>query len=318
MITIGALFIDRLQQDSWLYIFGLLYLAGSCTLPTWLFQGLEDMRHITWINLTAKIGNTLLVFMIIKQPEDYQYTIGLFGIANLLSGIVGIIYACYKYKLILRWQPVTILYSEVRSGLYYFLSSFSSVAFSNSTVFILGLFVANDVLGKYGIAEKIIFAIWQLISVFSQATYPVICRLAIDSHESILKFMRRYYIPFTVIIGVMCALMAVMAEEIVLALSGSIQADIVLLLRILCLFPFVVCLNVSAHQLLLVYEKQKANALIFNVSVVINASVCVVLSSNYGAVGAAYSAIFTQIIVTLTLHWVLATRYPMYALWATD
>ena len=315
IVIIGIIFTNKLEQDIWLYTFGFLYLAGSCVLPTWLFQGLEDMRHITWINLIAKLGATFLIFMVIKQPVDYYYAIGLFGIANLVSGVIGIVYACHTYKLTLRWQSVSKISAEVRAGFYYFLSSFSSVAFSNSTIFILGFFVANDVIGKYAIAEKIIFAAWQLISIFSQATYPVICRLAIESHKSVLTFIKKYYIPFTIFIGLLCAFVAVLAEEIVHIINDFNQPDIVLILRILCLFPFVVCLNVSAYQLLLVYEKQKVNALIFNASIVVNTTSCIILSSMYGAVGAACSTVFTQIVVTLTLHWVLATRYPKYALW---
>ncbi|MEZ0542593.1 oligosaccharide flippase family protein [Fibrella arboris] len=316
LLILGLLTIDRLQEDLWLYGLGTLYLAGTCVLPTWLYQGLEDMRHITWINLLAKVVSTLLIFILIKKPEDYQYTVGLFGVANLLSGLIGVFYACRRYKLTLNWQPTSIIIKELKDGFYHFSSSLSSVAFSNSTVFILGLFVSNAIIGSYGIVEKIIFALWQLISIFSQVTYPVICRLAVDSHKLVLEFMRKYYVLFTAVIALGCLLVAFFANEIIYVVTGHYQSDTVTLLRILSIFPFIVCLNVSAYQLLLVYEKQKVNALIFNVSVLLNAIACTVLSSIYGAIGAAYSAIFTQIAVTLSLHWVLATRFPNHSLWA--
>ncbi len=313
-IGLGVVFIPRLEKDILLYVWGGLYLIGSCVLPTWLFQGLEDMKHLTWINLLAKFGATGLIYLVIEAKSDYIYIVGIFGVANLVSGIIGIVYASKHYNLIFQWQKFSTILTELRNGWYYFLSSFSSVAFSSSTVLILGFFVIDDVVGKYSLAEKIVFAVWQLISIFSQATYPVLCRLATESHTSVVNFMRKFHLPFTILIMLICLLIALDADTMIEFATGMKQSETALLLRILSLFPIAVCLNVTAYQMLLVYQKQKYNAIIFNCSVVLNILLCVLMASLFGVIGMAWAAVLTQIAVALSLHLTLAAKFPEYGL----
>ncbi|MVM39570.1 oligosaccharide flippase family protein [Spirosoma sp. HMF3257] len=314
---VGIILIPRFSDDSYLYSFGIIYIAGGCVMPLWLFQGMEDMRHLTWINVLAKIGSMLLIVILIREPADYKYVVGLFGAANLLSGVVGIIYAFYKYKLIFKWQPIEVIVAEIRNGWYFFVSNFSAVIFSNSTIIILGFFATDDIVGKYGIAEKITFALWQLISLFSQATYPVLCRLASESHVAVTNFIRRYYILFTLFIGILCTFVNILASQLIYLATGSEQPDAVTLLRILSFLPLIVCLNAPAYQVLLIYQKQKYNALIFNISIFFSLLICTFLTAFYGANGAATAAVITQIVVTLSLHWTLERYFPAHTLWAT-
>lgn len=315
--AIGVNAFPRLESEAFLYGFGLVYVAGGCVLPVWLFQGMEDMRHLTWINLVAKIGSTLLIILVVRDATKYKYVVGLFGIANLLSGSIGIMYAFRKYGLTFYWQPIHVIWNEIRSSWYIFLSNFSTVVFSNSVLIILGFFATNEVIGSYGIAEKITFTLLQLISVFLQATYPNLCRLASDSHKSVLSFMRRYYISFTIIIAFLCFCTSFYADELIQLATGSTQAETINLLRILSFLPFIVCLNAPAYQMLLIYKKEKYNAKVFNIVVLLSLLICTIMASNYGAVGAAYAAVITQILVTLLLHWGLERHFSEYTLWTT-
>lgn len=307
--------VPQLQVEYKLYAFSLLYILGIALIPTWLFQGLEDMKHITWINLIAKIGVVFFILLFIHKPSDYIYVVGLFGVANIMSGIIGLFYAKYRYSIQFHLQLLSTVQSEIKNGWHYFTSSFASIAFSNSTLILLGLFVHSEILGKYSIAEKITFAVWQLIGVFSQVTYPMLCKLAIRSHEEVVAFIRKYYIPFILLILTISISIFTCADFVVFLATGTYQSDTIDLLRILSIFPFIVCLNVPAYQVLLAYEKQKYNALIFNYSAIISLCLSTLMIHYMGAIGAAWAAVLTQIGVTLSLHLLLRNRFATIALW---
>ncbi|WP_083940559.1 oligosaccharide flippase family protein [Rudanella lutea] len=307
--------IPRLSQEVFLYLFGSIYMLGNALIPTWLFQGLEDMKHLTWINLVAKIVSILLVIIVINEPSQYVYTVGLLGLANLVSGIIGLGYAKVKYNIVLQLQPISTIYGELKTGWYYFTSLIAATLFSNTTILILGLFVTDDIVGKYGIAEKISFAVWQLIGVFSQVTYPVLCRLAQISHFESLKFIRKYYPPFIALVSTICFGLFIFSDNIIYIISGSYQEDTSSLIKILSFLPLAICLNVPAYQLLLAYGKQRDNALIFNWSAALSIGLTMLMVFLFGAIGAAWAAVITQIGVTLALHLILHKRHTSFSIW---
>lgn len=315
VVILSISFIPRFADEYFLYCFGLLYVAGSCLLPVWLFQGMEDMRHITWINLIAKVSSVVLIVSFVQGPTEYKYVVGLFGVANAVSGCLGIAYAFQKYKLRFYWQPVSAILNEISTGWHIFSSNLSTVMFSNSVLIILGFFVTNEVIGRYGIAEKITFAVLQLISVFMQGTYPILCRLALNSHKEVIKFMRKYYFIFILFVAFLCVCIIFFAEELLYIATGDNQPDTVIILRVLSFLPFIVCLNMPAYQMLLIYKKEKYNAMVFNTIVVVSFVVCTLLSATYGVLGAAVAALVTQILVTLSLNWVLEKYFSDYTLW---
>lgn len=49
-------------------------IIGTTFQLTWLFQGKQDMKFITIINVTSRIISVILIFLLVKKPNDiYLY-----------------------------------------------------------------------------------------------------------------------------------------------------------------------------------------------------------------------------------------------------
>lgn len=303
------------SSDKSLYLYGLIALAGNSLLPTWLFQGMEDMKHLTWINLFAKLLSIVLILLNIKHQEDYAFSLAWIGSANFLSSFVGIVYAYRRFNLKVIWANFDEILEELKRGWYYFLSCFSSVLYSNSTVIILGFYVSNTSLGNYGIAEKIAFSLWQIITVFSQVTFPVMCRLNLESYKNLNHFIRKYHYLFTSIIAILCLIIFLFADSLIRLATGTESLEAINILKILTIFPFIVMLNVPASQLITINEKQKYIAYALNFFGIFGLISCYVFTQEYGTTGAACTAVITQFFLTLSLYHILRIKIPKGNFW---
>ena len=68
---------------------GMIY--GDVFIPTWLFQGLERMKYMTIVNASSKILFTILIFVVVVRPEDYEYIMLLNSLGFLLAAILSMV-----------------------------------------------------------------------------------------------------------------------------------------------------------------------------------------------------------------------------------
>ncbi len=67
ILTIMIFIIPRLKEDYMLYYFTYISVVGNVLFPVWLFQGIEDMKYITYINVAVKLISTYKYIFINKK-----------------------------------------------------------------------------------------------------------------------------------------------------------------------------------------------------------------------------------------------------------
>lgn len=306
--------IPELRDEKLAFCLAYVLVLGQAALPTWFFQGVEKMKYITLMNFVAKLIFVVVIFLFIKQKEDYPFVLFFYGIGNLVSGVVGIFYAKTKYNLKFKCPVFADIVKEITNGWSIFIGNFSISLYINSNVFILGLFASNLVLGYYVIAEKILMAVRHLLSAFAQAIYPHVCKLSELSHDKLKKFYKEILSPF--ILGVLAIGVGlfVFAEEIILLFSNTANPRIVLLLRMLSFVPFIVALNIPANLTILVNKFNRTYSIVMILGSIINIGLNVGLASLFEAEGTAVSVIITEVFITVGLYVVLRKNHAEKAI----
>ena len=69
--VIIILIVSPFQKYFWLYVFSFGIVIGDILFPKWFFQGIEQMRFITMINILFKLTYVILVFIFIKNENDF-------------------------------------------------------------------------------------------------------------------------------------------------------------------------------------------------------------------------------------------------------
>lgn len=159
-----------------MYLLGLGVILGDIMNPVWLYQGMEKMRFMTIVHLVSKIVFTLLIFVFIKENDDYPYITLLNSVGYIVAGCLSLIMAYRSFKLTFRLPKRRHVMIQFKSGWYIFLSTISMNLYRNSNVFILGFFLPSAQVGLYSGAEKIVKGFQAIISPLSNALFPYVAR----------------------------------------------------------------------------------------------------------------------------------------------
>ncbi len=81
------------EDHYWLRTFLLTF--NELLLPIWFFQGIEKMKYITIVNLSARLLFVVTIFLFVYDREDYL-------IVPLLNGIGAMLAGCLSLYIVLK------------------------------------------------------------------------------------------------------------------------------------------------------------------------------------------------------------------------
>jgi len=302
LLILLIFFVPIFHEHFTLYLLGFVYVVGQSLLVSWFFQGMEKMQYITAITLFARIIFVALVFIFIRQKNDYVYFLFFLGLGNILAGVLSIYLAIRIFKLKQVRVRRSDVKNELKEGWQITTSNLSINTYLYTNIFILRLFTNDLVVGYYSIAEKIFFAVRQVLGIFSQVIYPRICQLTDTAKKELPHFFRSVYLPFLFLIFGSCAVLFLFSPSIVGLFLPHPPKLAVLLLQMLSFVPLIVCLNIPAYQLLLAFNKKKAYSVVLGLGTIVNIIANISLCPQWGATGTVISIILTELFITIGLN----------------
>ncbi|WP_205503241.1 oligosaccharide flippase family protein [Rufibacter psychrotolerans] len=281
-----------------LYLLTYTLVIGQALLPIWYFQGIENIKVLSYFNLLSKVVSVILILLVLKTEEDYLYINLIYGLGAILIGVIGILIASKRDALHFSLSTPGSVVHQLKEGWQIFLSNLTVNLYISSNIVILG-YTGNEVaVGIYGVAEKVVNSIRQLLVIFYQVTYPALCGMATKSVEELKRFVKRLYLPFSLMILVACVGTFAFAGPIVFYFTDTYDPAIMDLLRILSVVPFIVSLNIWANQLLLAYGLKKLYSAVMVTGSVLNVGLNLLLSRHFLAYGTAVTVLVTEVFIT--------------------
>ena len=318
LLALTVTLIGHFAANSKLYYLSFFLVLGQVLIPTWFFQGMEKMKYLTYINLIAKVIFAILIFVLIRKPSDYIYVTVVYSLGNVVSGIFALWLIFSRFGIPLKMPASFSFVGELRKGWYVFLSNFSINAYINSNLVVLGFFSNTQIVGYYSIADKIIYALRQILNVFFQATYPQACRHALLGIHELRKFFRKFFPLFAAAIFLVCASCFIFASQITTIITGKSLPEISFLIRMMAFVPFIICLNIPAYQTLLAFDFKKSYMAILTSGSVLNVVLNVLLAKQYFSTGTVIAVITTELYITAGLYLVLHAQHKKYALFTLE
>jgi polysaccharide transporter, PST family len=143
----------------------------QCFTPLWFFQGIEKMKYIAAFMIFSKAFYLFLVFILIKNTNDY-YMVPVFnGIAQFLGLIIAV---CLIYKLgyFIKKPRLRLVRYAYNASIKFFFSRLAVTSYMSTGVLILGIFVSSSAAAVYSVAEQLYNALKAITGSFASAIYP--------------------------------------------------------------------------------------------------------------------------------------------------
>jgi len=312
LLTALVFSFDKFSADWKLYYltFGVVgVVVGQTMFPVWFFQGMEEMKYITYLNLMIRLTYTVAIFIFVKTQGDYYLVPAIRALGAIFAGLMAIYIISWKFKVAFKIQPLKVLLHYFREAYHIFISKIAISLYTTSTIFILGLFTDNIIVGYFAAADRIIQALKGLTGPISQAIYPFISKKVSNSKEDgmrIIRLVAKYVGGLT---GAISLFILLFAEPLVHILLGSQYENSVPVLRIMSILPFLIGLsNVFGVQTMITFGRKKPFSRILITGSILNLILSFILVPIFHQVGSAISVVTVEIFITLAMFFYLQTH----------
>ena len=293
---------EKFSRHWELYVVTYGLVVGQMLFPVWLFQGMERMKYITYLNISAKVFFTVCIFSFVKEQEDYLLVPLLTAMGFIVSGVLSLYVVAKKFDVVFSWQDASVLKSQLAEGWHVFLSSMSISLYTVSTTFILGLFVNNTVVGYFAAADKIVHAVKGLYVPVSQAIYPLVGKKLYEDKEQGLVFIKKVSWVVGAGMFVISGMLFILADPIVVILLGEQYQESIFLLKVMAFLPFIVALgNIFGIQTMLNLGYKKEFSLFIFVAAIAGLLLSLYLTSLYEAVGTSFAVLIVEVFIAVML-----------------
>ena len=123
--------------------------------PVWYFQGKEDMKYITIINLIGRVVFIIFIFLIVKNESDFLKVPLLNGLGSLIASLVSLWIVFKKDEIVFKFQKRSVLKKYITESFPIFFGNIAGKIKILSNKAILGAFVGMEILSIYDVADKI-------------------------------------------------------------------------------------------------------------------------------------------------------------------
>jgi polysaccharide transporter, PST family len=288
---------------AWAY---LLAVARACT-PIWYFQGLQRMRFVALMNVTANLLATGAIFLFVRSPDDTWMPLVFRAAAALLALIAGFIVA-YRETPFQR-PNISLSKRTLREGASLFMFNGAVSLYSSANVLLMGLLAPPSSVALFAGAEKIAKASIGIMNPITQTFYPRITYLLKHDPRQAMG-TAKMSLCMTLGAGCLaCAFFFLGAPILVRLLLGPQFIQSVLVLRILAfLSPAMAIAFVLGVQWMVPLRMDWTYLRIMLFAGTLNVLLAVVLVPRYQAIGMAVSAVSAEMVVALSIVFTLAQR----------
>lgn len=286
---------------------------GMVVFPIWFFQGIQQMRYITVLNLFGRFITIVMLFLFIRSPKDYVLAAFLQSCTTVFAGIISWLIIHKKWRNILDKPVKSDIIVAYKKGWQIFLSTLAVNLYTSSDIVILGIMTNPTIVGYYSGAEKLISCVRRGIGAVSDAIYPYISQKMKNARNEAYHFLRKQLLIYTVggVFGGITIFF--FAPCIIPWLLGDKYVPSINLIQIMAFVPLVVAIStVFGYETMLPLGMQKKYSQILIVASIFNLGLIVPSIIWQGAVGVAFCVFATETFITLLMGIYLWRKVIVY------
>lgn len=269
-----------------------LMTPGQIMFPDWFFQAVERMKYITMLNLLSKLLFTVLVFIFIKDKDDYILQPLFVSLGFVLSGVIAMYYILIKWKVKLRFVSLCSILYTIKSSTDVFINNLVPNLYNSFSTVILG-FVGGDIAtGKLDAGSRFVNISQQFLVVFSRTFYPFLSR-KIDKHS----FYAKVNVLFSVSISI---ILFCLAPILIRMFFTEEFNDSIIILRIMSVSILFIALNsIYGVNYLIIKGYEKELRKITTMYSILGFLISIPLIYFFNYIGAAITITFTRGIMSI-------------------
>lgn len=277
-----------------------IYIAGAFLDTSWFFIGIEEMKAVVSCNYIVKLAYTILLFFLVKKPEDLIVFVLLTSASMLVSAII-LLSKIRKYITRFSWRELN-LKRHLLPAITLFLPQAASQLYVQCDKIMIKQLAENiSYVSFYTENEKIVKVPVILATALTTVLMPRIANeFAVGNSKNIKRYIQTAFICTFFVLMPCCIGMMATAQTFVPIFLGPEFQDTYNILIFLCpSMIFIGLSSVTGIQYLVALNKTKELTISYVAAAVCNLTLNIILIPKYNAVGATIGTVIAELLVFL-------------------
>jgi PST family polysaccharide transporter len=176
VLIVGVFSIPFLREHKWLYLAYSGLLINAALNPGFYFLGIEKMKFITFITITANMIFLVLTLVLVRRPSQYVLVPLFTSVGSLAGTIIGLYIIFAREKVRFIYQKADALKVHFKESLPFFTARVSVLVIDKTNFVLLGSFVGYAEVAYYDLAAKFLAVMQTPVNVFVQVLFPNVSR----------------------------------------------------------------------------------------------------------------------------------------------
>ena len=248
----------------WLSILPLI--ASEIFNPLYFLIGIEKIQWISWGNIFTRALSLGLIFFFNLEQFVSVYLNLMLSVPLLIYYLIIFFIIIRKFDLSISSRPFIQLREKIKSNFYVTFNGSSVILQQSIFMYAVAGTVSPSTLGAYGIIDKLLGAVRQLVSAFSSAIYPRAAQLFNEGRSQWTDFRKRIQLGYSVFFLIIALFIFLFANIGAMFFTHDEDPTTILFFRYFSLAPLALALNAN-NVLELLLEKQYRK--MFDISLII-------------------------------------------------
>jgi PST family polysaccharide transporter len=302
ILSIIVFSFEKFRNDWGIYFLTFGMVIGQVLFPVWFFQGMERMKYITFLNITAKIIFTISIFIFVHKASDYIYVPLLNSLGFMVAGIMALWIVFRDFEVDFRFPSLEALKHQLKEGWHIFNANMMGNIYGQGTVVILGLVSSDTIVGYYSVAERLVKAIASVSQPVAQALYPYLSR---KKNKELRDFIFKSYRPVIFIVLSVLILCFFPVYWFYIFMVKNVNGSISITFIILYIGMFFTILNVLKQPIIYALKLDRLNNLMYSFTGLSFIPVCFILSNYFNMLGTSLSFLYVELLIFLIGIWII-------------
>lgn len=299
IISILIYTIPFFSKDKTLFFFSLTIVVGQLINPQWFFQGVENFKWISVINVTSKVIYILLVILFIKEKTDYVFANLFFGVGAIIGNGIALVWLLNKYSFSLNGFSLKDATNIIKDEFSFSVSQFFLSIYQFFPIIMISYIGGDFMAGQFRVIDQILTIFKTYLNMFFYFVYSNVCyELNLNFNKGIKVWKQYNGLNFVLLFSVM-ALFFVFSELILTYFK--IDSERIPLMstyfRIGLLVPLLVSISQPLRQLMFAFNENKIYIRITVIATLLNFILLFILTNNMGLKGAFISIIVIEFFI---------------------
>jgi len=263
-ITITTITTKNEYLILWLSILPLI--ASEIFNPLYFLIGIEKIQWISWGNIITRALSLGLIFFFNLEQFVSVYLNLMLSVPLFIFYSIIFFIIFRKFDLNISSSPFFQLREKIKSNFFVTFNGSSVILQQSIFMYAVAGTVSPSTLGAYGIIDKLLGAVRQLVSAFSSAIYPRAAQLFHDGRSQWTEFRKKIQVGYSVFFLIIALFIFSFANIGTMLFTHNEDPTTILFFRYFSLAPLALALNAN-NVLELLLEKQYKK--MFDISLII-------------------------------------------------